>query len=378
MDDAQLLQAELSSLVPVSPGVVGARPSTARNLAAVPVPRARPLAAIWGAPATARHTVRLSPPLAALADKTRPSTARPSASARAGMPDNVARLVVGGSLEARAPTNLSVPPPAFGRQRSRSEQIERQTLPDQRSPLQRSVSERFEVPAPALERSMSELAIDNKGPRPKAETAASKVPGPRTMKTDFLRAPAPVTTSTRRLSKGLFRRQSVAEIFQEARQMERRMPQATDKQAEVPAPKAKTDLVTAAETAAAARTQKKAWAREAAVGHASEELLVMAAAAAAFNKIGDIQVHRTRSRSTSPGNRSSITRNGDEGMGSPILRTSSRGSSQNFGRTASSDDTALEDLQKLDQIASADREYRLQRHQIRRALLDFRPSDEDW
>lgn len=361
---------------------MSARPSTARQLVAVPVPRARPLAAIMPAPVTARHTMRIVPPLAALAGKIRPSTARPSTSAQAmRRPEDVARTVGCGSSQALAPSNQPVPP-ASRRPRARSEQVGRQTLLAQSSApsLRRSMSERLpeSLPPPALlDRSISEREMDKKGPRPRAETAASKVPGPKTLKTEVLRAPAAVTTSTRRLSKGLFRRQSVAEIFQEARLMETQMPQATGEQAEAPAPETKLDLSEAAEAAAAARAQKKALAREAAGGQTSEEHLMMAAAAAAFNKIGNIQVHRTRSRSTSPP-RSPITRSGEEEVGQPILRTSSRGSSRKWGRTASSDDTALEDLQKLDEIASADGDYRLQRQQIRKALQDFRPSDEDW
>ena len=89
-----------------------------------------------------------------------------------------------------------------------------------------------------------------------------------------------------------------------------------------------------------------------------DQRLTAAASSAAAERIGRISLARTRSRSSSP------------------KRTPY--GSLNSARTPSTDDTALNDANQLDRIAQSDEEYRRQRSLIRKALREFRPSDDDW
>jgi hypothetical protein len=64
----------------------------------------------------------------------------------------------------------------------------------------------------------------------------------------------------------------------------------------------------------------------------------------------------------------------------PLLpqRGGLNGTASPLGRTPSTDDTALDDANQLDRIAQTDEEYRRQRSLIRKALREFRPSEDDW
>jgi hypothetical protein len=161
----------------------------------------------------------------------------------------------------------------------------------------------------------------------------------------FRKVVAAVPSIRRSHQKGLFRRQSVAEIFQEARAMER---QISDKLQDAAPP-----------------VQS---------GQTSEELLMAAAAMAAAERIGNFKLSRTRSRSLSPLERTPS--GGVACIGSDNTEPKTPGSP--FKRTESSDDTVLDDPGTLDKIASLDVEWRAKRKEIRRALQQFRPSDDDW
>ena len=179
--------------------------------------------------------------------------------------------------------------------------------------------------------------------------------------------------STARLSTSkrgsLFRRQSVAEIVAEARvqdllrEHERKEHKDT---AQV-----------------AANRQNNDWRQSDDTKLTSEQRLQAAASAAAAERLGRIVLFRTCSRSTSPKRTPSMERQQD-GAGdisrAPLLpqRGGLNGTASPLGRTPSTDDTALDDANQLDRIAQTDEEYRRQRSLIRKALREFRPSEDDW
>ena len=196
--------------------------------------------------------------------------------------------------------------------------------------------------------------------------------------------------SSRRNKNGLFRRQSVAEIFTEAREMERNL------LGNDGAPDSNASLSTNPTPPNRPIT--------------SEEHLLAAAAAAAIQKIGAIKVGRCRSRSVSPAQRTGkagiyYDSDSDEDSTWGITKIESNDGSlrpqrsprfvqsadsqtsprspdpsrrKPFGRTPSNDDSALDDTRKLDQIALRNDEYRARRGAIRRALRGFKPAEDDW
>jgi len=106
-------------------------------------------------------------------------------------------------------------------------------------------------------------------------------------------------------------------------------------------------------------------------------LRVMAASVAAL-RIGRIKVTRSRSRSTSPnsGAGSRCSPSVDDIGSSPLSAVGSP-----LTRTASSDENALDNLEKLDELAMYDKQYRLRRKEILEALkreAQFCPSQDDW
>ena len=335
MDEAQRMQLQLASLV--QPITSGNRPSTARHAVAAPVPRARPLAALVSPPGAAPGW-RSSAPQAGTA---RPATARPHAPYRGWV------AVAADQFRRRDAGHIAVRDSTSSRQRTKSEQLD---SPMRGAPpsLRRSMSEQLNssgpmVSPPSQQRSTSGLHEPQEGP---SETTAHKATGTRTTKKDPLR-PQVVTSSARRTAKGLFRRQSIAEIIAEGRELKTH--HASDKE-DCPPEGGETSLLLAAEAAAAARVRRASARHDSdAARELPEDALLKAAAAAAFAKIGSIQVNRTRSRSTSPGRSARsrgtqgyIGRDGESGrnespLGSPIMRTGSRGSLQGTTNTPMSD-----------------------------------------
>ena len=327
MDEARRMQLQLASLV--QPITSSNRPSTARHAAAAPVPRARPLAALVSPPGATPVWRSSAPLLAVQAGTARPETARPNAPCR-GWAAVAADQFLGrdaGHITARDSSNC--------RERTKSEQLDAPRM-------RRSMSEQLKssgpmVSPPSHQRSTSGLhehqeARTNAAP----ETTAHKATGARTTKTktDALR-PHVVTSSARRTAKGLFRRQSIAEIIAEGRELKTH--RASVKEGCPPEGGGETSLLMAAEAAAAARVRRASARQDSdAARQLPEDALLKAAAAAAFAKIGSIQVNRTRSRSTSPGRSArsrEIGRDDESGrnespLGSPIMRTGSRGSVQ--------------------------------------------------
>jgi hypothetical protein len=103
----------------------------------------------------------------------------------------------------------------------------------------------------------------------------------------------------------------------------------------------------------------------------------MAASVAAL-RIGRIKVTRSRSRSTSPnsGAGSRCSPSVDDIGSSPLSAVGSP-----LTRTASSDENALDNLEKLDELAMYDKQYRVRRKEIFEALkreAQFCPSQDDW
>jgi hypothetical protein len=189
-------------------------------------------------------------------------------------------------------------------------------------------------------------------------------------------------SSTARLSTSkrgsLFSRQSVADIVAEAR--------AKDQQREH---ERKEHEDTA--QVAANRQNSDCWQSDDTKLNCDQRLTVAASSAAA-ERLGRIVLARTRSRSTSPKRTTSMERQHDgdgDSSRAPLLpqRSGLNGNasplailngSLNSGRTPSTDDTALNDANQLDRIAQSDEEYRRQRSLIRKALREFRPSEDDW
>ena len=148
--------------------------------------------------------------------------------------------------------------------------------------------------------------------------------------------------STMRASKGrLFRRHSVKEMFADARALEKLVQE--DQIGDPLTEENRTLSVT------------------------REETLTAAAASAAAERIGEINLLRTRSRSTSPGS------NSVKGGARSLIRKPSR-----IMRLPSNDDNALDDVDLLDHIAESDADYRRNKRAVQRALEDFHPSEDDW
>jgi hypothetical protein len=112
-------------------------------------------------------------------------------------------------------------------------------------------------------------------------------------------------------------------------------------------------------------------------GHQKCRLREMAASVAAL-RIGRIKVTRSRSRSTSPnsGAGSRCSPSVDDMGSSPLSAVGSP-----LTRTASSDENALDNLEKLDELAMYDKQYRVRRKEILETLkreAQFCPSQDDW
>jgi hypothetical protein len=175
--------------------------------------------------------------------------------------------------------------------------------------------------------------------------------------------PSTLPSTMRSLKHGLFRRQTVGDIFREAAQETRSMEQRIrEKEALIEDTFRKE--VENAEDAPKALT--------------SEGNLMLAAASAAAAKIGEIRMTRTRSRSSSPARSAVVERVPSSGSRTSHESGVELTRSSGFGRTPSHDDTDLDNRAKLDEIAQRDADYRAQRRNIRKALRAFRPSDEDW
>ena len=158
----------------------------------------------------------------------------------------------------------------------------------------------------------------------------------------------------RRASQGSFKRQSIADIFAEARALERRMQGIEEG----------TPYVQSDSTASTKAVELHAVTNQA-ESISPEDQVSQAAATEAAARIGKIMIRRCRSRSTSPRG----IANGDAAL---------PGQASNIQRTPSSEDADLDNADKLDEIAQQDAEYRENRRSIRQALRDFSPSVDDW
>ena len=158
----------------------------------------------------------------------------------------------------------------------------------------------------------------------------------------------------RRLSQGSFKRQSIADIFAEARALERRMQGIEEG----------TSCLQSDSAASTKAVEVRAVTNQV-ESISPVDRLSQAAASAAAARIGKIMIRRCRSRSTSP--------RGIANSGATLPQRA-----LDIQRAPSNDDTDLDNADKLDEIARQDAEYRENRRSIRQALRDFSPSVDDW